>query len=125
MASQFTATEVALAMFRIQQVPSSSAREDAAAALKAFDRNVELAKQENAQQEEREELLNLPVERMRRGEVAPEHLRTVTVRGDGQRTSPQQSYTIPANSDTFSEMFKGQDIEIRNSPSTRNIRLND
>src|SRR5271157_2714904 len=90
-------------------------RQEVAAVLKAFDDKEEHEKEQEARWEREERIRNLPVECLRRGQVASEHLQTVTitVQGPASLGVDRSRYSIPANSDPLHEMFKGQDIEIR------------
>ena len=101
-------------------------RKQVAATLKALDDKTEYERIAELKQEQQDKIASLPVERMRRGEVVQEHLRTFSYVETRMTTSGsgRGRFEIPANSEPFQEMFKGSDILIQ-STQTRQLRLED
>lgn len=97
-------------------------RDEVANFLKAFDKRSAQEQQTLTEFERQEQLRNLPVERMRRGEVNPSHLRTFQGQTDTGIYQGPSRFAVPANSDALQEMFKGTDIQVQ-SIQKRQIRL--
>jgi len=100
-------------------------RQEAAAALRAYEENERWQAEQEILYAKEAERANLPVERMRKGLVAPEHLRTFNSTTNSPIGLSGASYAVPASSEVFSEMFRGSDIEVRSANQSRSLRLDD
>ena|SRR5271157_5590371 len=88
-------------------------RREVASFLKTLDASEQRENQQLTKSEQDDTVRELPVERMKRGEVAPECLRTFDdVAGKQPDYSDSFRYAIPASSDPLQEMFKDSDVEI-------------